>query len=78
MKFSYMMYDPVPDLAELSRRMETVAALGYQGIELVATHPMGYDVGELADVSRSIGLPVVSFLSGWSYAAGPRAACRYP
>jgi D-psicose/D-tagatose/L-ribulose 3-epimerase len=69
MKFSYMMYDPVPDLAELSRRMETVAALGYQGIELVATHPMGYDVGELAEASRKVGLPVVSFLSGWSYAA---------
>jgi D-psicose/D-tagatose/L-ribulose 3-epimerase len=64
-----MMYDPVPDLAELTRRMDAVAALGYQGIELSATHPLGYEVDDLADVSKRLGLPVVSLLSGWSYGA---------
>ena len=49
-------------------RMEAVASLGYRGIELVATHPMGYPVEALIGLVRSHGLPVVSLLSGWSYA----------
>jgi sugar phosphate isomerase/epimerase len=68
MKFSYLMYEPVPDLNELYRRMELIASLGYQGIELVATHPFGYDFLDLFRFSHSHGLPVVSLLSGWSYA----------
>jgi len=68
MRFSYMMFDPVPDLAELVRRMETVAGLGYHGIELVATYPLGYAVDDLAAASARVGLPVVSMLTGWSYA----------
>ncbi|HEV3163917.1 MAG TPA: sugar phosphate isomerase/epimerase family protein [Isosphaeraceae bacterium] len=68
MKFSYLMYEPVPDLPELTRRMERLQSLGYQGVELVATHPLGYGVTELAAVAERIGLPVVSLLSGWSYA----------
>ena len=39
MKFSYLVYEPVPDLSELAGRMKRVAELGYDGIELVATHP---------------------------------------
>lgn len=69
MKISYLVYDPVPDPAELARRMERVAGLGYHGIELVATHPLGYPLEELAALSRQFGLPVVSLLSGWSYGA---------
>lgn len=68
MKISYLMYEPVPQLVELARRMEVVASLGYQGIELVATHPLGYAIDDLVDLSRRLALPVVSLLSGWSYA----------
>src|ERR1700736_2059435 len=68
MKISYLMYEPVTDLAELDRRMERVAGLGYQGIELVATHPPGYAAEEVLALSRQYRLPVVSLLSGWSYA----------
>jgi len=68
MKLSYLMYDPVPTLPELSRRMRRVAELGYQGIELSATHPLGYSVEEAAALARELGLPIVSLLSGWSYA----------
>jgi sugar phosphate isomerase/epimerase len=67
MKISYLMYEPVPELAELDRRMGRVAQLGYQGYELVATHPLGYAVEEVAALSRKHRLPVVSLLSGWSY-----------
>ncbi len=68
MKVSYLIYDPVPDLTALSRRIERLAALGYHGVELVATHPLGYSVDALLALSRRHDLPVVSLLSGWSYA----------
>jgi sugar phosphate isomerase/epimerase len=68
MKISYLVYDPVPRLDELERRMQVAAALGYHGIELVATHPLGYGVEEVAALSARYRLPVVSLLSGWSYA----------
>ena len=67
MKIGYLCYDPVPQLAELARRMERVAALGYHGIELTATYPLGYDVEDVAALSERHRLPVVSLLSGWSY-----------
>jgi sugar phosphate isomerase/epimerase len=66
-KISYLCYDPVPELSELARRMEHVAALGYHGIELVATYPPGYGVEDVVALSRRYRLPVVSLLSGWSY-----------
>ena len=68
MKISFMLTDPVTDLEELSRRMAVIAALGYSGIELVGTHPLGYNVEDLAALAEKHSLPVVSFLSGWSYA----------
>jgi sugar phosphate isomerase/epimerase len=68
MKISYLSYEPVPRLDELDRRMGAVAALGYHGIELVATHPLGYPVEELLRLTQAHRLPVVSLLSGWSYA----------
>ena len=68
MKFSYLVCDPMPDLAKLTPCMECVAELGYEGIELVATHPLGYPVEELAAIAKRMRLPVVSLLSGWSYA----------
>jgi sugar phosphate isomerase/epimerase len=68
MKISYLMYEPVPRLPELAQRMERIALLGYQGIELVATHPLGYLIDELVALTQKHRLPVVSLLSGWSYA----------
>jgi sugar phosphate isomerase/epimerase len=60
MKISYLCYDPVLQLPELARRMERVAALGYDGIELVATYPLGYDVEDVRRLSERYRLPVVS------------------
>lgn len=67
MKFSYLVYEPVQDLRELAGRIERVAELGYDGIELTATHPLGYSVEELLSLTERTRLPVVSLLSGWSY-----------
>jgi sugar phosphate isomerase/epimerase len=67
MKFSYILCEPVPELAELAARMKRVAELGYDGIELTATHPLGYPAEELMAVVNQTRLPVVSLLSGWSY-----------
>lgn len=67
MKLSYLMCEPVPHLSELGRRMEILAALGYRGIELSAKHPPDYSADDLLALSERVGLPVVSFLSGWSY-----------
>src|SRR4051812_47238477 len=49
--------------------MARAAALGYRGIELVATHPLGYAIDDLVGLTRKHRLPVVSLLSGWSYGA---------
>ena len=82
MKLSFLFYEPVMDLAELDRRMGRIARLGYQGIELTACHPMPYPIEEILALSRKHGLPVVSLLSGWSYAyeglclASPRGDVR--
>lgn len=67
MKISYLKYDPVPKLDDLDRLMQRVAGLGYHGIELVATHPLGYAVDDLVALTKKHNLPVVSLLSGWSY-----------
>jgi D-psicose/D-tagatose/L-ribulose 3-epimerase len=67
MKLSFLFYEPIPDLAELSRRMERLSAMGYQGVELSAMHPPPYPVEELRRVAERNKMPVVSFLSGWSY-----------
>jgi sugar phosphate isomerase/epimerase len=82
MKLSFLLYAPVPDLGELDRRMGRVAGLGYRGIELTASHPLPYPIDEVIALTRKHGLPVVSLLSGWSYAneglclASPRADVR--
>lgn len=68
MKLSFLFFEPISDLAELSLRMERLAKLGYQGVELSATYPPSYSADELLRVSEQTALPVVSFLSGWSYA----------
>jgi sugar phosphate isomerase/epimerase len=68
MKLSFLFYEPIPDLAELSRRMERLAAMGYQGVELSAMHPPPYPAEELLRVAERLRMPIVSFLSGWSYA----------
>ncbi len=82
MKLSFLFYAPVADLGELDRRMARIASLGYQGVELTACHPLPYPVEEIATLSRRHRLPVVSLLSGWSYAneglclASPREEVR--
>lgn len=68
MRFSFLFHEPIPDLAGLDLRMARLAALGYQGIELSASHPSPYPTEAVADLSDKHDLPVVSFLSGWSYA----------
>ncbi len=67
-KFSVLSYEPVFRLDELDRRMGVAKALGYRGIELVATHPLGYSTDEVIALTERHQLPVVSLLSGWSYA----------
>ncbi|HLJ12712.1 MAG TPA: sugar phosphate isomerase/epimerase family protein [Planctomycetaceae bacterium] len=67
MKLSFLFYEPIPDLAELDRRMERLAAMGYQGIELSACHPPPYPADDLLRLAERRQMPVVSFLSGWSY-----------
>lgn len=67
MKLGFLFYEPIADLAELSRRMERLAELGYQGIELSASYPPPCSSAELLALSQRHNMPVVSFLSGWSY-----------
>lgn len=67
MKLSFLFYEPIPDLAELSRRMKRLAELGYAGVELSAMHPPPYSSDDLKRLSDQHGMPIVSFLSGWSY-----------
>jgi 5-keto-L-gluconate epimerase len=82
MKFSFLFYEPIPDLQELDRRMARIAELGYDGIELAASHPVPYPPEDVLALSRKHRLPVVSMLSGWSYSneklclASPRAEVR--
>jgi D-psicose/D-tagatose/L-ribulose 3-epimerase len=47
--------------------MGRIAGLGYQGIELSASHPLPYPIEEVIALSQKHKLPVVSLLSGWSY-----------
>jgi sugar phosphate isomerase/epimerase len=81
-KLSFIFYEPVPELGELDRRLERLAALGYQGVELTACHPLPYPIEEIRALTRKHKLPVVSLLSGWSYAnehlclASPRPDVR--
>lgn len=67
MKLTFLFYEPIPDLDELSRRMVRLQELGYQGVELSAMHPAPYPAVELRRLSERHGMPIVSFLSGWSY-----------
>src|SRR5438046_1349368 len=67
MKLSFLFCETITDLAELSRRFERLAALGYHGVELSAMYPPPYTAEELLRVSERHKLPIVSFLSGWSY-----------
>jgi sugar phosphate isomerase/epimerase len=67
MKLSFLMCEPVPQLDELARRMERLAALGYQGVELSAKYPPDYQPEDILPLCERFRLPVVSMLSGWSY-----------
>lgn len=82
MKPSFLIYAPITDLSELDQRMGRIAGLGYRGIELTASHPLPYPIEDVIALTRKHGLPVVSLLSGWSYAneglclASPRSDVR--
>lgn len=82
MRVSFLCYEPVPDFTELERRFQLAAELGYRGIELVATYPLGYEIEQVAGLSAKYNVPVVSLLSGWSYAnegfclSSPNASIR--
>jgi 5-keto-L-gluconate epimerase len=67
MKLTFLFHEPIPDLAELSRRMTRLAEMGYEGVELSAMHPAPYSTQELKQLSERHRMPIVSFLSGWSY-----------
>jgi sugar phosphate isomerase/epimerase len=69
MRFSFLFYEPIDDLAELDRRMGLLALLGYDGIELSAFHPLPWPVASVAALAEKHRLPVVSMLTGWSYGA---------
>jgi sugar phosphate isomerase/epimerase len=67
MKTSFLNCEPIARLTELAARMELLASLGYQGIELSAKHPADYAAEEVLALCEKFHLPVVSLLSGWSY-----------
>jgi sugar phosphate isomerase/epimerase len=67
MKISFLTYEPIAQLTELAARMELLASLGYQGIELSAKHPADYPADEVLALAEKFRLPVVSLLTGWSY-----------
>ncbi|MFN0055613.1 MAG: sugar phosphate isomerase/epimerase family protein [Planctomycetales bacterium] len=67
MKLSFLFYEPISDLIELSRRMARLVELGFQGVELTASHPPPYPPEALLELSERHRLRIVSFLSGWSY-----------
>lgn len=69
LKYSSLIYEPLPDRTELARRMRHVKSLGYDGIELTITHPLPFTIEEIEELTAEHDLPVVSFLSGWSYEA---------
>jgi sugar phosphate isomerase/epimerase len=75
MRFSFLFYEPIEDLDELDRRMGLLAALGYGGVELSAFHPLPYPIEAVAGLAQKHGLPVVSMLSGWSYAGEGLCLC---
>lgn len=68
MRFSFLFHEPITDRAALELRMTRLAALGYHGIELSASHPPPVPLEDVAALAARHGLAVVSLLSGWSYA----------
>ena len=44
-----------------------IKELGYQGVELNMVRPAGFDIDELAELAKSLELPVVSFMTGANY-----------
>jgi sugar phosphate isomerase/epimerase len=67
MKFSFLFYEPIGTLEGLEHAMKALKALGYEGIELSACHPMPYPAKAIWELAARCGMPVVSLLSGWSY-----------
>ena len=50
MNLSYLFYDPIPELAELDRRMRHLAALGYRGAALALAYALQF--GEAMECLR--------------------------
>src|SRR4051794_40652210 len=84
-KFSCILVDR-PDafgtFEKFTATLRHVKELGYDGVEFNLAQPMGFEVQALCDFSASIGLPVVSFLTGVNYfseglcLSSPRAEIR--
>src|SRR3569623_1674637 len=67
MQLIFLICEHVRAVMELGSRMEQLAALGYQGVELTAKHPFDYPLAEVAALAQRFDLPIGSLLSGWSY-----------
>jgi sugar phosphate isomerase/epimerase len=75
MGISFLFTEPIRRLDELERRMAALSELGYQGIELSASHPVAYSDAEIIELTRKYQLPVVSLLSGWSHSHEGLSLC---
>jgi len=51
----------------LKAALRHVKDLGYGGVELNLAKPLGFKVAALHDYVGSLGLPIVSFLTGTTY-----------
>jgi sugar phosphate isomerase/epimerase len=69
MRICFLFHEPIPELAELERRLALLAALGFHGVELSARHPPPYSPADVLAAARRNDLAVASMLTGWSYAA---------
>jgi sugar phosphate isomerase/epimerase len=67
MKLCYLCPEIITELDELDRRVERLADLGYQGIELPACHPLPIPMEELEAHTRRVQLPIIALTSAWSY-----------
>ncbi len=73
MRFSYIFMNrlsTIGDPAELVRVMQLLREIGYDGIELNLTEPLGIEPEQLARLLDHSGLVVPSFLTGEAYHDG--------
>ena len=59
--------DSFDSFDEFAKALRRIKELGYQGVELNMVRPAGFETDELADLSKSLDLPVASFMTGANY-----------